>query len=70
MLGFKAEMACDSEADDRIESSSSDAGDVIGRALGRRERLSTRDASVSAALPGQRSVESVPDDVSGTDFSL
>ena len=60
----------DSESDDHIESSSSMWETVVGRALRRRERLSALAASVSTAFPGPRSVESVVNDASGTDFSM
>ncbi len=40
---------------------------VVGRALGRRERLCAPDAPVSTPFPGSRCVETVVDDVPGTD---
>ena len=43
---------------------------VVRRALGRGERLATRDAAVATAFPGSRSVEPVVDDVPGTDASM
>jgi len=43
---------------------------VVGRALGRRERLAAPDAAVSTPFPGSRSVETVADDVPGTDCSV
>ncbi len=43
---------------------------VVGRALGRRERLSAPDAPVSTTFPGSRCVETVADDVPGTDSSV
>ncbi len=43
---------------------------VVGRALGRRERLSAPDAAVSTPFPGSRSVETVADDVPGTHSSV
>ena len=42
---------------------------VVGRAFRRGERLSALAAPVSTALPGPGSVESVANDVSGTDFA-
>ena len=60
----------DSESDDRVESNSSMLESVVGRALSRRERLSAPDAPVSTAFPGSRSVETVADDVPGTDSSV
>ena len=62
--------ALDSESDDLVESSSSMLETVVGRALGRRERLSAPDAPVSTPPPGSRSVEAVADDVPGTDSSV
>ena len=61
--------ALDSESDDPIESSSSMLETVVGRAFRRGERLSALAAPVSAAFPGPGSVESVANDVSGTDFA-
>ncbi len=43
---------------------------VVGRAFRRRERLSALAAPVSTAFPGPRSVESVVNNASGTDFSI
>ncbi len=43
---------------------------VVGRALGRRERLSATDAPVSTPFPGPRSIETVADDVFTTDCSV
>ena len=60
----------DSESDDPIESSSSMLETVVGRAFRRRERLSALAAPVSTAFPGSRSVESVVNNASGTDFSI
>ena len=60
----------DSESDDRIKGSSSMLETVVGRAFRRRERLSALDAPVSTAFPRPRSVETVADDASGTDFSV
>ena len=62
--------ALDPESDDRVESSSSMLETVVGRALGRRERLSAPDAPVSTPFPGSRSVETVADDVPRTDSSV
>ena len=59
----------DSESDDHIESSSSMLETVVGRAFRRGERLSALAAPVSTAFPGPGSVESVANDVSGTDFA-
>ena len=59
----------DSESDDPIESSSSMLETVVGRAFRRRERLSALAAPVSTAFPRPGSVESVANDVSGTDFA-
>ena len=59
----------DSESDDFIESSSSMLETVVGRAFRRGERLSALAAPVSTAFPGPGSVESVANDVSGTDFA-
>ena len=59
----------DSESDDPIESSSSMLETVVGRAFRRGERLSALAAPVSTAFPGPGSVESVANDVSGTDFA-
>ena len=42
---------------------------VVGRAFRRGERLSALAAPVSTAFPGLGSVESVANDVSGTDFA-
>ena len=60
----------DSESHHRVESSSSMLETVVWRALGRGERLSARDAPISTAFPGSRSVETVADDVPGTDSSM
>ena len=62
--------ALDSEGDNRVESSSTVLKTVVRRAFGRRERLSAFNASVSTAFPGSRSVETVADDVPGTDSSM
>jgi hypothetical protein len=43
---------------------------VVQRALGRRERHSALDASVSATFSGLRPVESVSRDVSGSGFPV
>ncbi len=59
----------DSESDDPVESSSSMLETVVGRAFRRGERLSALAAPVSTAFPGPGSVESVANDVSGTDFA-
>ncbi len=59
----------DSEGDDGIERSSPMLKTVVGRAFGRRERLSTPDAPVSTPFPRPGSVESVAEDVCGTDSS-
>ena len=59
----------DSESDDPIGSSSSMLETVVGRAFRRRERLAALAAPVSRAFPGPGSVESVANDVSGTDFA-
>ena len=58
-----------SESDDPIESSSSMLETVVGRAFRRGERLSALAAPVSTAFPGPGSIESVANDVSGTDFA-
>ena len=60
----------DPESNNRVETSSSMLETVVRRALGRGERLSARDAPVSTAFPGSRSVETVVDDVPGTDASM
>ncbi len=60
----------DSESDDPIESSSSMLETVVGRAFRRGERLSALAAPVSTEFSGPGSVESVANDVSGTDFAL
>ena len=46
-----------------------DVETVVGRAFRRGERLSALAAPVSTAFPGPGSVESVANDVSGTDFA-
>jgi hypothetical protein len=43
---------------------------VVGRAFRRRERHSALDALVSTAFSGSRCVETVADDVPGTDSSV
>ena len=60
----------DPESNDLVKGVSMMLETVVRRALCRRERLSTPDAAVSTAPPGPCSVETVPDDVSGTDFSM
>ena len=60
----------DPERHHRVEPSSSMLETVVRRALGRGEHLSARDAPVSTAFPGSRSVETVADDVPGTDASM
>ena len=58
--------------EDRDESSSSMLETVVGRVLGRRERLSAPDAPVSTPRNSRRSrrVETVADDLPGTDSSV
>ena len=60
----------DSERDDPVERRSPMLKPIVRRTLGRGERLSARDAPVSTALPGSRSVEAVVDDDPGTDASM
>ena len=60
----------DSERDDPVERRSPMLKPVVRRALGRGECLSARDAPGSTALPGSCSVETVVDDVPGTDASM
>ena len=54
------------EGGNRVERNSSMLETVVGRALGRRERLSALDAPVSTPFPRSGSVETVADDVSRT----
>ena len=58
------------ERDDRVECRSPMLETVIGRAFRRRERLAAPDAPISTTLPRSRSVETVVDDVPGTDSSM
>ena len=62
--------ALDSECDDRVERRSPMLETVVGGAFRRRERLSAPDAPVATVFPGSRSVETVVDDVPGTDASM
>ncbi len=62
--------ALDSERDDGVERRAPMLETVVGCAVRRRERLSAPDAPISTAFPGSRSVETVADEVPGTDASM